>query len=197
MKEGEMDMIWIVLGIVAVLVVWYISTYNGFVSLNVKCEEAYSTMDVYLKKRFDLIPNLVNTVKGYASHEEATLLKVIEARNQASQVKVDAENMTQEQLNNFQQSQENLSSAIRGLNIVVEKYPDLKANQNFLELQSQLEGTENRIAVERQRYSDVVNEYNTSVRRFPNSVFASMFGFDKKPYFEAQSGAENAPKVEF
>jgi len=100
-------------------------------------------------------------------------------------------------LNNFQQSQENLSSAIRGLNIVVEKYPDLKANQNFLELQSQLEGTENRIAVERQRYSDVVNEYNTSVRRFPNSLFASMFGFDKKPYFEAQSGAENAPKVEF
>ena len=187
----------IVLAIVVILVAWAISAYNGLVVKDEACSKQWSKVESQYQRRMDLIPNLVNTVKGYASHEEATLLKVIEARNQASQVKIDAENMTQEQLNSFQQSQENLSSAIRGLNIVVEKYPDLKANQNFLELQSQLEGTENRIAVERQRYSDVVNEYNTSVRRFPNSVFASMFGFDKKPYFEAQSGAENAPKVEF
>ena len=187
----------IVAAVIVILVAWAISAYNGLVVKDEACSKQWSKVESQYQRRMDLIPNLVNTVKGYASHEEATLLKVIEARNQASQVKIDAENMTQEQLNNFQQSQENLSSAIRGLNIVVEKYPDLKANQNFLELQSQLEGTENRIAVERQRYSDVVNEYNTSVRRFPNSIFASMFGFDKKPYFEAQSGAENAPKVEF
>ena len=187
----------IVLAIVVILIAWAVKAYNSLVVKDEACSKQWSKVESQYQRRMDLIPNLVNTVKGYASHEETTLLKVIEARNQASQVKIDAENMTQEQLNNFQQSQENLSSAIRGLNIVVEKYPDLKANQNFLELQSQLEGTENRIAVERQRYSDVVNEYNTSVRRFPNSVFASMFGFDKKPYFEAQSGAENAPKVEF
>jgi LemA protein len=187
----------IVAAIVVILVAWAVGAYNGLVIKDENCSKQWSKVESQYQRRMDLIPNLVNTVKGYASHEEATLLKVIEARNQASQVKVDAENMTQEQLNEFQKSQENLSSAIRGLNIVVEQYPDLKANQNFLELQSQLEGTENRIAVERQRYSDVVNEYNTSVRRFPNSVFASMFGFDKKPYFESQTGAENAPKVEF
>lgn len=187
----------IVAAVVVILVAWAVSAYNGLVVKDEACSKQWSKVESQYQRRMDLIPNLVNTVKGYASHEEATLLKVIEARNQASQIKVDAENMTQEQLNEFQKSQENLSSAIRGLNIVVEQYPDLKANQNFLELQSQLEGTENRIAVERQRYSDVVNEYNTSVRRFPNSIFASMFGFDKKPYFEAQTGAENAPKVEF
>jgi LemA protein len=187
----------IVAAVVVILVAWGVSVYNGLVVKDENCSKQWSKVESQYQRRMDLIPNLVNTVKGYASHEEATLLKVIEARNQASQVKIDAENMTQEQLNNFQQSQENLSSAIRGLNIVVEKYPDLKANQNFLELQSQLEGTENRIAVERQRYSDVVNQYNTSVRRFHNSLFASLFGFDKKPYFEAQSGAENSPKVEF
>lgn len=187
----------IVAAVVVILVAWGVSVYNGLVVKDENCSKQWSKVESQYQRRMDLIPNLVNTVKAYASHEEATLLKVIEARNQASQVKIDAENMTQEQLNNFQQSQENLSSAIRGLNIVVEQYPDLKANQNFLELQSQLEGTENRIAVERQRYSDVVNEYNTSVRRFPNSLFASMFGFDKKPYFESQTGAENAPKVEF
>ncbi|MEE1271738.1 MAG: LemA family protein [Bacteroidales bacterium] len=187
----------IVAAIVVILVAWAVGAYNGLVIKDENCSKQWSKVESQYQRRMDLIPNLVNTVKGYASHEEATLLKVIEARNQASQVKIDAENMTQEQLNNFQQSQENLSTAIRGLNIVVEQYPDLKANQNFLELQSQLEGTENRIAVERQRYSDVVNEYNTSVRRFPNSIFASMFGFDKKPYFESQTGAENAPKVEF
>lgn len=187
----------IVVAIVVILVAWAVSAYNGLVVKDENCSKQWSKVESQYQRRMDLIPNLVNTVKGYASHEEATLLKVIEARNQASQVKVDAENMTQEQLNEFQKSQENLSSAIRGLNIVVEQYPDLKANQNFLELQSQLEGTENRIAVERQRYADVVNEFNTSVRRFPNSIFASIFGFDKKPYFEAQTGAENAPKVEF
>lgn len=185
------------IAVVVILIGAVFSVYNSLVGKDEACSKQWSKVESQYQRRLDLIPNLVNTVKGYASHEEETLVKVIEARNAASQVKIDANNMTQEQLSGFQASQDALTSALRGLNMVVERYPELKANQNFLELQKQLEGTENRIAVERQRYADVVNEYNTSIRRFPTNVIANGFGFEKKAYFEAEKGAETAPKVEF
>ena len=187
----------VIIAIIAIILIYFISVYNSFVKLRNQAEESSAGIDVHLKNRYDLIPNLVETVKGYAKHEEETLLKVIEARNNATQVKIDANNATQEQMAQFQQSQDALSSALKGLNVVIERYPDLKANQNFLQLQSQLEGTENRIAVERQRYADIVNNYNTSIRRFPTNIAASCLGFEKKAYFEAQKGADVAPQVEF
>ncbi len=196
MKKKNKQII-IVVAVVAVVLVFCLSTYNSLVRKDEACLQQWSKVESQYQRRLDLIPNLVSVVKGYAKHEEGTLLKVIEARNNASQVKVDPSKMTQEQLDKFQQSQAELSSALKSINVVVERYPDLKANQNFLELQSQLEGTENRIAVERQRYSDAVNDYNASIRRFPKNIVASCFGFDRKAYFQAQQGAENAPKVEF
>ena len=187
----------IVLAIVVILIAWAVKAYNGLVVKDEACSKQWSKVESQYQRRMDLIPNLVNTVKGYASHEEATLLKVIEARNQASQVKIDAENMTQEQLNSFQQSQENLSSAIRGLNIVVEKYPDLKANQNFLELQSQLEGTENRIAVARNDYNNAAKNYNTAIKNFPGNIIANMFNFEETDYFEVNESEKEFPNVNF
>lgn len=187
----------IIVTLIAIIGVYVFTAYNGLASKDEACLNQWSKVESQYQRRLDLIPNLVSTVKGYAKHEEETLIKVIEARNNATQVKVDANNLTQEQMEQFQQSQDALSSALKGLNIVIERYPDLKANQNFLQLQSQLEGTENRIAVERQRYSDMVNEYNISIRRFPKNIVASLLGFERKAYFEAQNGAENAPQVEF
>lgn len=187
----------VIVAIVVILAGWIATSYNSMVSKDENCSKQWSKVESQYQRRMDLIPNLVSTVKSYASHEEATLLKVIEARNNATQVKIDANNMSEAQMEQFQASQDALTSALRGLNVVIERYPDLKANQNFLELQSQLEGTENRIAVERQRYADMVKEFNTKIRRFPSNIVASLFGFEKKPYFEALSGAENAPKVEF
>ena len=149
------------------------------------------------QRRADLIPNLVNTVKGYATHEKSTLEGVIEARSKATQIKVDVENLTPEALAKYQKAQGELGSALGRLLAITENYPDLKANQNFLELQSQLEGTENRITVERQKYNETARVYNTSIREFPRNILASMFGFEKKPYFEAQEGSNVAPKVEF
>jgi LemA protein len=145
----------------------------------------------------DLIPNLVNTVKGYADFEQETLTKVIEARSNATAVKIDPTNLTPDKVAQFQQAQDGLSSALGRLLVVMERYPDLKANQNFLDLQAQLEGTENRIAVERKRFNDVVNVYNSSVRRFPAVMIAGIFGFERKGYFEAAEGAEKAPTVDF
>lgn len=196
MKKKNLVII-IIVAIVAIMGLYALTTYNSLASKDEACLNQWSKVESQYQRRLDLIPNLVSTVKGYAKHEEETLIKVIEARNNATQVKFDANNLTQEQMDQFQQSQDALSSALKGLNVVIERYPDLKANQNFLQLQSQLEGTENRIAVERQRYSDMVNQYNTSIRRFPKNIIASLLGFDRKAYFEAQNGAETAPQVEF
>ena len=149
------------------------------------------------QRRADLIPNLVNTVKGYASHEKETLEGVIEARAKATSVNIDASNLTPQTFQAFQQAQDGLSSALSKLMVVVERYPELKANQNFLELQAQLEGTENRIAVERKRFNEATQGYNTYIKVFPKNMIANMFGFEKKPYFKAQEGAEKVPEVQF
>ncbi len=157
----------------------------------------WSQVENVYQRRADLIPNLVATVKGYADHEQETLEGVIEARSKATSVNIDANNLNANSFQAFQQAQEGLSQALSRLMVVVEKYPDLKANQNFLELQSQLEGTENRISVERMKFNEVTRSYNTYIKKFPNNIFANMFGFEGKPYFQAQSGAEKAPEVKF
>ena len=188
---------WIGIGALVILVLWIFSSYNGLVSAEEAVNSQWGTLESQYQRRMDLIPNLVNTVKGYAQFEQETLTKVIEARSNATSVKIDPSNLTPEKLQQFQQAQEGVTSALSRLLVVVEKYPDLKANQNFLDLQSQLEGTENRIAVERKRFNDVVNTYNSSVRSFPGVLVAKISGFDRKGYFEASQGAEKAPTVTF
>ena len=160
-------------------------------------QNKWADVETQYQRRADLIPNLVNTVKGYAAHEKETLSEVVKARSEATSVKFDAENMSAEQMAAFQKAQSGVSSALSKLLMVVEKYPDLKANQNFLELQSQLEGTENRITVARRDYNAVAKEYNSTVRKFPKNIIAGMFGFEKKAYFAAEQGAEKAPAVQF
>ncbi|HET6543260.1 MAG TPA: LemA family protein [Chryseolinea sp.] len=188
---------WIGIGALVILVLWIFSSYNGLVRNEETVSSQWGTVESQYQRRTDLIPNLVNTVKGYAQFEQETLTKVIEARANATSVKIDPTNITPEKLQQFQQAQEGVTSALSRLLVVVEKYPDLKANQNFLDLQSQLEGTENRIAVERKRYNDVVIDYNNSVRTFPGVVVAKITGFQPKAYFEAAEGAERAPTVTF
>ena len=183
------------LGILVVLVMVLASPYNTLISKRESVEAQWAQVENVYQRRADLIPNLVSTVKGYANFEKGTLEAVIQARSNIS--KIDFDNLNEESLSKFQASQTGLSSALSRLMVVVEKYPDLKANQNFLALQSQLEGTENRINVERNRFNDNVREYNTYIRKFPNNIFAGMFGFERMTPFEAQAGAENAPTVEF
>lgn len=183
--------------IVIVLVLFAFSSYNGLVSKEEDVSKAWSNVESDYQRRSDLIPNLVNTVKGYANFEKETLTAVISARASATQVKIDASNLTEENMAAFQQAQGGLSSALSRLLVVAEQYPDLKANQNFLDLQAQLEGTENRINVSRQRFNEVVNTYNVSRRKFPAVIFASIFGFKEKAYFKAEAGAEKAPEVKF
>ena len=183
--------------ILVVIIMWAVSGYNGMVSMDESVQGKWADVETQYQRRADLIPNLVSTVKGYAAHESETLESVVKARSEASSVKVDPENITPEKLAEYQKAQSGVSSALGRLMVIVEKYPDLKANQNFLELQSQLEGTENRINVARRDFNEAAKQYNTTIRRFPKNIIAGMFGFEKKAYFEAEKGAEQAPKVEF
>jgi LemA protein len=171
--------------------------FNKMVSMDEAVKSAWSQVENVYQRRADLIPNLVETVKGYAQHEQETFTKVVEARAQATSMKIDPANLTPEAIQQFQNNQDGLSSALSRLMVVVEQYPDLKANQNFLDLQAQLEGTENRISVERMKFNEATQSYNAFVRRFPELITAKIFGFKKKAYFEAQAGAEKAPQVKF
>ena len=187
----------IFIGVIVVIVLWAISGYNSLVNMDEGVTNKWSNVETQYQRRADLIPNLVNTVKGYAKHESQTLEAVMQARSQATQVKIDPSNCTPEQLAAYQKAQGDVTSALGKLLAITENHPDLKANQNFLELQSQLEGTENRITVARKDFNDAANVYNASIRRFPKNILAGIFGFEKHAYFEAEAGAEKAPKVEF
>lgn len=193
MKKTSM----IFVAVAAILAFWAISGYNGLVNLDENVNNQWANVETQYQRRADLIPNLVNTVKGYASHEKETLEGVIAARSQATQIQVNPEDLTPEKLAAYQKAQGAISSALGKLLAITEKYPDLKANQNFMELQAQLEGTENRINVARTNFNNTAKEFNTTIRRFPKNILANLFGFEKRAYFEAAEGAEQAPKVEF
>ncbi len=171
--------------------------YNGMVKLDEQVQAQWAQVQNVYQRRADLIPNLVNTVKGAANFEKETLTKVIEARAKATSINVDPDKLTPENIQKFQNAQGELSAALGRLMVVSERYPELKANANFQELQSQIEGTENRITVERQKFNEVTQQYNSKIRSFPNNMTAGMFGFQKKGYFQAETGSEKAPKVEF
>ena len=193
MKKGSIAII----AIVAIAVLYGISAYNGMVSDQESATTALANVQSAYQRRADLIPNLVETVKGYAKHEEETFKGVVEARAKATQITLDPTNLTPEKLQEFQKAQGELGSALGKLIAVQENYPELKANENFKDLQVQLEGTVNRINEARNKYNQVVQTYNTSIRSFPKNLFAGMFGFDKMNKFEAEAGAQSAPKVSF
>lgn len=189
---------WIIVGVVvSILTIWMISAYNGMVSAEEGVSSAWSQVENVYQRRADLIPNLVNTVKGYAAHETSTFTEIVNARAKATQITVDPSNLSPEEIAKFNEAQGELGTALGKLLAITEAYPDLKANQNFLELQAQLEGTENRIATERKKFNEAAQAYNVKIRKFPNSILSSMFGFEKKGYFEAQAGADKAPEVQF
>ena len=188
---------WVILGILALIVVFAVSKYNQLVNLEEQINGQWANVENQYQRRADLIPNLVATVKGYAAHESETLEGVVAARAKATQVTVDPDNLTPEKLQEFQAAQGELSSALGRLLMITENYPDLKANENFRDLQVQLEGTENRIATERRNFNEASKSFNASIRRFPTNIIANMFGFEKKVYFEAEAGSEKAPTVEF
>lgn len=196
MKKGTIALI-AVLGFIVILFLWGMGQYNGMVTAEETVTKQWANVESQYQRRSDLIPNLVSTVKGYAKHEQGTLTAVVEARAKATQTVVDPSKLTPESIKKYQAAQTEVGSALNRLLVTVERYPDLKANQNFLELQAQLEGTENRISVERQRFNDSAQKFNVMIRRFPKNIIAGMFGFEKKAYFEAEAGAEKAPDVKF
>ncbi len=186
------------IGVVVLLVFYGISVNNNLVEREEGVESAWAQVENQYQRRADLIPNLVNTVRGAADFEQETLSSVIEARSQATSVNISAADLNDPaKLQQFQQAQAQLSGALSRLLVTVERYPELKANANFRDLQSQLEGTENRISTERKRFNDAAQSYNTSIRKFPTSFFAGLGGFERKAYFEADQGAEQAPTVDF
>lgn len=189
--------LWIILGIVAVVAVWAISGYNGLVKLDENVNKTWANVQSAYQRRSDLIPNLVNTVKGYAEHEQKTLQEVVEARSKATSINIDASTATPEQMKAWIEAQQEVGSALGRLIAVSESYPTLRANENFMELQTQLEGTENRIKTERDRYNEAVQSFNVKIRRFPTNIVASIFGFERRAMFEANEGAERAPEVVF
>lgn len=196
MKKGLTALL-IVAAVVLGIFLWVKGAYNKMVTADEGVQAAWAQVENVYQRRADLIPNLVATVKGYAQHESETLENVVAARAKATQTLVDPSGLSEEAIARFNEAQGELSSALGRLLMIQENYPDLKANQNFSELQAQLEGTENRIATERMKFNETARAYNTLIRKFPDNIIASMFGFEKKGYFEAQAGAETAPKVEF
>ena len=197
MKKNRIVKIVIIVAIVLAIYLWFKSGYNAMVMKQEAVQAQWAQVENVYQRRADLIPNLVATVKGYAEHEQGTLTAVIEARAKATGVTIDPSNITPEQLAQFQEAQDQLSGALSRLLVSIERYPDLKANENFMALQSQLEGTENRITVERQKFNETAMDYNQYIRKFPRNIIASMFDFEKVGYFKAQAGSEVAPKVEF
>lgn len=186
------------IGVVALLVIYGININNGLVEKQETVNQSWAQVENQYQRRADLVPNLVNTVKGAADFEQETLTNVIEARSKATSIQLNADDLSNPQrIQQFQQAQQQLSGALSRLMVTVERYPELKANQNFLDLQTQLEGTENRIATERQRFNEAVQSYNTDIQKFPTNIFAGILGFDDKAYFEADEGASDAPEVNF
>lgn len=196
MKKGTIILIAVIVVVFGIFF-WVKGVYNDMSIKQEGVEGGWAQVENVYQRRADLIPNLVNTVKGYATHEKSTLEGVVNARAKATQITVDPKNLTEESLKKYQEAQGELSQALGKLLMLTENYPDLKANENFKMLQAQLEGTENRITVERQKFNELAKEYNTYIRLFPNNIFAGMFGFERKGYFEAKAGADQAPKVEF
>ena len=186
-----------IIAVVAILILWIVSSYNKLVNYDESVIKAWANVESQYQRRADLIPNLVNTVKGYAQHESQTLEDVVAARAKATSIQIDPSNITPEQLQQYQQAQNQVGSALGRLLAVAESYPDLKANENFRDLQVQLEGTENRIQKSRSEYNDAVRDYNLRVRRFPGNIVASIFGFDTKTPFQSEAGSEKAPTVQF
>lgn len=196
MKKNVLSTI-IVVALLGVIAAWLVGRYNTMVTMQENVENAWGQVENQYQRRIDLIPNLVSTAKGYAKQEQETYTKVMEARAKATQITVDPSNATPEQLAAYQNAQGELSQALGRLLAVAENYPELKANEHFKQLMDQLEGTENRITYARNLFNDTAKEYNTYIRKFPSNIIAGMFGFERKPYFQSEEGADKAPKVEF